>query len=370
MVNQPAVSNNFARDNEPVDLSGDWSPATMADWLENLCAEFHVPFAALEPADRSVFPPVRKGIVGSAKVHHPFLIHTNASDRPFVVSDARSDPRFGNSGPVKGYPGIRFYAGFPLIDQSGLQIGSLSILDTSPRKLSSENRDRLCEHVSQFMRAYETRPSPADDALPDTEPPAASPAKPLPKKEFATLPTEQIQIDHSGPADSATASSPPQAGEPPAQHSQPPPAPHEDPGPVACEAQPEDPVYSDEDDIPELQNEPSLIAKWSSATGEDREFLEILLDDFLRHIPPKVDFIRLLAEQGNFKAIIPVNRLVQQRADDLGFDAVSALCQSISLHAVEEDKEKLILALDYWNSAASFACTQLKGLLQNNRRAE
>ncbi len=60
-----------------------------------------------------------------------------------VVRDATVDPRFRNNPYVAGEPGIRFYAGAPLKDLEGNVLGTLSVMDTRPRKLGPEMSARL-----------------------------------------------------------------------------------------------------------------------------------------------------------------------------------------------------------------------------------
>lgn len=75
--------------------------------------------------------------------------------RPLVVEDARDDPRFASNPLVTGPQGIRFYAGAPVLDADGRALGTLCILDTTPRQLSPADVNTLCDlafGVSSILR--------------------------------------------------------------------------------------------------------------------------------------------------------------------------------------------------------------------------
>ena len=57
---------------------------------------------------------------------------------PTIVQDLTKDSRFSSLSIVTGYPKIMFYAGFPLITNEGLILGTLCVMDFQPRVLSKE----------------------------------------------------------------------------------------------------------------------------------------------------------------------------------------------------------------------------------------
>ncbi|HSQ95493.1 MAG TPA: PAS domain-containing protein [Croceibacterium sp.] len=74
-----------------------------------------------------------------------FCPHVMACGQTMVVPDAREDARFANNPNVLGAPHIRFYAGQPLISGEGVALGTLSVIDSTPRPegLTELQRDGL-----------------------------------------------------------------------------------------------------------------------------------------------------------------------------------------------------------------------------------
>lgn len=74
-----------------------------------------------------------------------------------VVEDAREDPRFEDNPHVVDEPGIRFYAGRPLVTPEDHVIGSLCAIDTEPRRLDTEQVELLDALGRQVMVNLEAR---------------------------------------------------------------------------------------------------------------------------------------------------------------------------------------------------------------------
>jgi diguanylate cyclase (GGDEF)-like protein len=74
-----------------------------------------------------------------------FCGHAIAADKLFVVSDAARDDRFHDNPLVTGGPNIRFYAGQPIKNSEGFNIGTLCIISPKVRELSDEESEALAD---------------------------------------------------------------------------------------------------------------------------------------------------------------------------------------------------------------------------------
>lgn len=79
-------------------------------------------------------------------------------DDVLIVPDTRQDQRFACNPFVQSEPGLRFYAGAPLLTQEGLNLGTLCLLDTKPHlTLTREEQATLTDLAAMVMDELELR---------------------------------------------------------------------------------------------------------------------------------------------------------------------------------------------------------------------
>ena len=84
-----------------------------------------------------------------------YAIAEDTSDGIFNIPDASRDNRFEKQPYVTGAPHVRFYAGVPLLTPSGLPLGTLCVVDSKPRLLSSQQQEVLKALARQVMMLLE-----------------------------------------------------------------------------------------------------------------------------------------------------------------------------------------------------------------------
>jgi PAS domain S-box-containing protein len=116
-----------------------------------------IALVSLVDADRQWF----KSRVGWSAAATPrdvsFCAHTILTRDLLIVPDASADERFASSPLVTSDPGIRFYAGAPLVTPEGHALGSLCVIDRRPRELTAEQAQALRILSRQVVALLQTR---------------------------------------------------------------------------------------------------------------------------------------------------------------------------------------------------------------------
>lgn len=78
-------------------------------------------------------------------------------EEPVIIEDGRNDPRSQDSHLVTGPLGVRFYVGVPLKRSDGQTIGTLSVLDFTPRRTTDAEIENLIDLAALVVAQLETR---------------------------------------------------------------------------------------------------------------------------------------------------------------------------------------------------------------------
>jgi signal transduction histidine kinase len=108
-----------------------------------------------------------------AVCHHTFVSTYTAKEdngdtiegECMVIPDCRLDPRFADKDYVTGEPGVRFYAGVPIITKSGNRIGVYAVSDEKPREGISAAELRFMQDVAAAVMEHLELAKDSDDRL-------------------------------------------------------------------------------------------------------------------------------------------------------------------------------------------------------------
>ncbi|WP_242036476.1 PAS domain S-box protein [Leptolyngbya sp. FACHB-321] len=139
----------------------DTPPEAVFDRLTRLAARlFNVPIALISLVDesRAWF---KSGIgFGAHAVPRDNTLCSFAvsTDEPLIVPDARLDERFACNPFVQGEPGVRFYAGAPLLSHDGFNLGTLCLVDNQPHNpFTPEQQATLVDLAAMVVDELELR---------------------------------------------------------------------------------------------------------------------------------------------------------------------------------------------------------------------
>ncbi|WP_332875741.1 PAS domain-containing protein [Massilia sp. S19_KUP03_FR1] len=148
----------------------DTKPEGAFDALTRLAAErFDVPIALISLVDdRRQWFKSRLGVDASETAReHAFCAHTiRTPGEVMLVPDATRDARFAANPLVTSEPGIRFYAGAPLVTSAGHALGTLCVIDRKPRTLTPDQVTQLRALADQVVGLIEARGRAAEKMAP------------------------------------------------------------------------------------------------------------------------------------------------------------------------------------------------------------
>jgi signal transduction histidine kinase/sensor domain CHASE-containing protein/CheY-like chemotaxis protein len=79
-----------------------------------------------------------------------FCAHALTNDSPVIVEDTHQDPRFSDNPLVSGDLNLRFYAGYPIHSPEGYPLGTLCLIDHTPRSFHKTDL-RLLQLLAELV---------------------------------------------------------------------------------------------------------------------------------------------------------------------------------------------------------------------------
>lgn len=119
--------------------------------LASLVLEMPIAIVSLVDHDRIWFKSAR-GLEGVEQIDRDPGLCASAilADEPWVIEDAKADPRALANPLVAGEFGLRFYAGSALRTHDGYNLGTLCVIDKEPRQLTDQ-QVRVLEDLAALV---------------------------------------------------------------------------------------------------------------------------------------------------------------------------------------------------------------------------
>ncbi|MEP1441420.1 MAG: ATP-binding protein [Hyphomicrobiales bacterium] len=140
-VNVKDLSNKDGKDNLG------WSDPTLDHIAELACSIFDVPvsFVSILTNHQPMFKSLKGACLSGIPAENSFCATALKGKEILVVEDTTKDPAFKNEPKLFEETQAVFYAGFPLVLQSGLELGVFCIIDSKPRAFSKDDREKLAK---------------------------------------------------------------------------------------------------------------------------------------------------------------------------------------------------------------------------------
>lgn len=138
----------------------DTPPDGAFDRITALAARlFDVPISIVSIVDSDrIWFKSRHGLAAEETTRDPGLCASAIlGDTPWLITDAKADPRALANPLVAGEFGLRFYAGVPLHTTDGFNLGTLCVIGMQPREVTAEEVATLSDLAAVVMDELELR---------------------------------------------------------------------------------------------------------------------------------------------------------------------------------------------------------------------
>ncbi|MEV0258606.1 GAF domain-containing protein [Streptomyces sp. NPDC050732] len=123
------------------------APYSMVNFIDEnrqFFAGLHAPERPARPADRYMAR------------DHGYCPHVVVRRKALVLEDVRDYPRFAGN-PVVEEIGIRSYLGAPLIDRTGMVLGTVCVVDVEPRRWGRAGLDTIKRMAAELVEQIHRR---------------------------------------------------------------------------------------------------------------------------------------------------------------------------------------------------------------------
>ena len=126
--------------------------------LASVICQVPIALISLLDEDRQWFKSHHGTTLSETPIDQAFCAHAIVAPEDItIIEDPKADSRFKDNPLVTGEPHIGFYAGVPLVNEDGLPLGTLCILDQQTHLLSEHQRNALKILARQVMDKLELR---------------------------------------------------------------------------------------------------------------------------------------------------------------------------------------------------------------------
>ncbi|MGH4036090.1 GAF domain-containing protein [Actinomycetota bacterium Odt1-20B] len=139
------------------------APYAMVNFIDEerqFFAGLHTPDGERGEADPEDEPAEEEGRARVASRYmardHGYCPHVVVRRKALVLEDVRDFPRFAGN-PVVDEIGIRSYLGAPLIDRSGLALGTVCVVDTEPRPWGRSGLETIKSMAAELVEQIRRR---------------------------------------------------------------------------------------------------------------------------------------------------------------------------------------------------------------------
>ncbi|WP_344533100.1 GAF domain-containing protein [Streptomyces albiaxialis] len=120
--------------------------------MVNFIDEHRQFFAGLHAPDGGEADPARRVLARD----HGYCPHVVVRRKALVLEDIRDYPRFAGN-PVVDETGIRSYLGAPLIDRTGMTLGTVCVVDHEPRRWGRQGLETIKSMAAELVEQIQLR---------------------------------------------------------------------------------------------------------------------------------------------------------------------------------------------------------------------